>query len=595
MIKSLLFSTLFFSSFFLYAQCSNLTDGGLIGYDEISCGPFDPAPIQNLANPSGGTGTIEYMWIQTYDPNNYGMPNAIPGANSITYDPPMIYQTTWFVRCARRAGCAEWVGESIVEKRVYNLTVSATVTPIGCNSQGGHIDIDASGGDWPYTYYVDGALHSWNTNYSVGQHIIKVVDDFGCEAYDTVYIEQSDFSIDVSVYDEPCSFVNDYALVTASGGSPPYSYSWSNGDNDGILQDGTYGLQGYYSVTVSDQNGCEQTQNVHFDIGGPASASISCCADTVICLGTTAYIAAEIGGSGPWVLNYTVDGMVHVDSISQLPHYIDLSPSTTSIVELISIEGNCGIQPACGKATIAVNDCDPNSCLNGCFFSNVPDMIENNGCIDYTMYLTSNGCTTDLSNATISIPCGTVSNMYNDEGFPMSILNNPDPNTGLMGIKIDNINGIGPNDYFKVQFTLCPDGCNQVVMSCTPLVAFKAGPCVYYAQAISYEETFFGGWNKTELSAWPNPFTENCFINIKHGDFQQYLGLGELFITDINGTIVKTYQFQSIPLGGMTLMWDGKTDDGRECERGIYFVNYRMDDQHGNRVNRRVGIRIVKG
>jgi len=41
----------------------------------------------------------------------------IPNSNSPTYDPPVISETTWYIRCARRAGCIDYTGESnVVEK-----------------------------------------------------------------------------------------------------------------------------------------------------------------------------------------------------------------------------------------------------------------------------------------------------------------------------------------------------------------------------------------------------------------------------------------------------------------------------------------------
>ena len=93
--------------------CDNFTNGGLIEGDEIGCTGYDPSPITSAILPSGGSGEVEYLWLSS----TTGCPNstsqAIPGAaNGPSYDPGPITQTTYFLRCSRRAGCTVWIGES---------------------------------------------------------------------------------------------------------------------------------------------------------------------------------------------------------------------------------------------------------------------------------------------------------------------------------------------------------------------------------------------------------------------------------------------------------------------------------------------------
>ena len=106
----------------LQAQCSNVTDPGEIVGNEANCGSWDPAPIGNLVYPSGGSGTIEYMWLSSTTGCPSNVSQAIPGATGPTYDPGFITQTTWYVRCSRRVGCSWTVdGESnCIKKEVDN-------------------------------------------------------------------------------------------------------------------------------------------------------------------------------------------------------------------------------------------------------------------------------------------------------------------------------------------------------------------------------------------------------------------------------------------------------------------------------------------
>ncbi|MEO1262213.1 MAG: SdrD B-like domain-containing protein [Bacteroidota bacterium] len=108
----------------IYKECDNITDGGVIGYDEELCGVgADPSEIVNVVFPSGGFGTIEYLWMQSVVPiyNGPGDPNwtIIPNSNSPNYDPGPIGQSTYYIRCARREGCDDYIGESnVVAKEI---------------------------------------------------------------------------------------------------------------------------------------------------------------------------------------------------------------------------------------------------------------------------------------------------------------------------------------------------------------------------------------------------------------------------------------------------------------------------------------------
>ena len=107
------------------SSCDPLTSAGQIGSDETGCGPsFDPAPITSISLPSGGSGAIEYQWLVSTVgcPSSTNAYQIIPGATGPTYDPGPITQTSYFRRCARRAGCSSFgPGESnCVTKTVEN-------------------------------------------------------------------------------------------------------------------------------------------------------------------------------------------------------------------------------------------------------------------------------------------------------------------------------------------------------------------------------------------------------------------------------------------------------------------------------------------
>ncbi len=94
-------------------NCNPLTDGGAIIGDETVCPTDDPQPISNSAVPTGGSGTVEYIWVSSTTTCPTSPANPIAGATQSTYDPGSVSQTTYFRRYARRTGCTDWLaGES---------------------------------------------------------------------------------------------------------------------------------------------------------------------------------------------------------------------------------------------------------------------------------------------------------------------------------------------------------------------------------------------------------------------------------------------------------------------------------------------------
>jgi hypothetical protein len=88
--------------------CDNVTNGGAIGKTCTN----GQVSLTNTTLPTGGSGTIEYMWISgtiDCDPDNM---TTVAGATSATLTVAPTNTTRYYLRCSRRAGCANWDGES---------------------------------------------------------------------------------------------------------------------------------------------------------------------------------------------------------------------------------------------------------------------------------------------------------------------------------------------------------------------------------------------------------------------------------------------------------------------------------------------------
>jgi len=173
-----------------------------------------------------------------------------------------------------------------------NANGSATVVPTG--------GTPASGTE-PYIYeWSDTQTDSIAVGLSGGVYSITVTDDVGCIATGSITITEPDVlaatitATDVACYGE----FSGYADLVVTGGTPSYSYTWSN---TGTTQD-IAGLQsGTYDVTVTDLNNCTTSASV--TINEPAMALQAMAIPTPItCYGN---IDGEIdltvgGGTSPY-------------------------------------------------------------------------------------------------------------------------------------------------------------------------------------------------------------------------------------------------------------------------------------------------------
>lgn len=216
--------------------------------------------------------------------------------------------------------------------------VLTTLDVICANFCDGSAEAKISGGIAPYTYeWSNGGTSEVIDLLEAGEYSVTVTDGNGCvlEAIGEI-TEPEDMFLNVSV-EGSC---DDDALITAkanaSGGTPPYNFTWSNGDIGEQTSNLVRGTT--YFVTVTDANGCNMdreiavplepglvlfptVQNAACDSGNGGSASVS--ADG----GTEPYLYAwSNGGTGSSIGNlmagtYTVTatdatGCKGIDSVT---------------------------------------------------------------------------------------------------------------------------------------------------------------------------------------------------------------------------------------------------------------------------------------
>jgi hypothetical protein len=170
------------SSGVIATMCCNVTSAGVIAGTQSNCGSFNPTSITSTSLPSGGVGSVEYIWLKRLPGQNH---TTISGATSSTYDPGTISQTTEYRRCARTVGCTSWDGESnwitmtvnsgITARLVYSNDATCYGTSTGSAKAKG------TSGTSPFSYnWSNGANTQIVNNLSAGNYQVTITDANGC-------------------------------------------------------------------------------------------------------------------------------------------------------------------------------------------------------------------------------------------------------------------------------------------------------------------------------------------------------------------------------------------------------------------------------
>jgi gliding motility-associated-like protein len=187
-------------------------------------------------------------------------------------------------------------------------TVTTTSTDAGCRQMDGTLTAKGSGGVAPYTYSINGTGFQAGdvfTGLAAGHYTVTVKDDLGQKG--TVPAKVSGvacFQLQVSTTGASCGKSNGVITITASGGTPPYSYS---ADGVHFAFSNVLGSlpAGDYPVTVLDfAGGTAEVDTRIADVAGPQIDQVTVAA---ACNGGLSSLTVSAsGGTSP--LQYSIDG-----------------------------------------------------------------------------------------------------------------------------------------------------------------------------------------------------------------------------------------------------------------------------------------------
>ncbi|KAA3632003.1 MAG: T9SS C-terminal target domain-containing protein [Bacteroidetes bacterium] len=193
-----------------------------------------------LVEATGGTPDYTYTWD-----------NDLPNTNN----PTGLSAGTYCVTISDMAGGTFSTCVDITEPALLTVIASVDANVSCSGGSDGAASAETQGGTGASSFlWSNGATTASITNLSVGSYSVTVTDENGCENMGNVIVTEP-FPVGISLEgtDETDNNMDGTATATASGGTPPFQYLWSNGATTIT----TTGLSaGTYTVTVTDANNC---------------------------------------------------------------------------------------------------------------------------------------------------------------------------------------------------------------------------------------------------------------------------------------------------------------------------------------------------
>ena len=279
---------------------------------------------------SGGTGSYTYLW--STGATTSVIASQLAGAYSATV--------------TDANSCTSIKNATIAQPSVLVSTITSTNT--ACLTNNGSAAVAPSGGTGSYTYSwsPSGATTATATGLGVGLYSCVIKDANLCSLTKTVNVTTSGAptATITAQSNVTCNGTcNGSATLTASGGSAPYNYSWSNGSTTPII---TGLCAGSYTCTVTGSNGCSVIISV--TITQPTVLSANATASSILCNGgvstvtvtatggTTAYTGVGTFTATAGIKTYTITDANSCSTTTSIsitqPSILSASSSASSIL-----------------------------------------------------------------------------------------------------------------------------------------------------------------------------------------------------------------------------------------------------------------------
>ncbi len=319
-------------------------------WDEVIIGDGSPLVLSNtstdalcngsadgsidLTSSSGNPGPLSFNW------------NTGPTTEDLSGIPAGVYS----VIVTDSIGCSDSITNITISEPAA-IGASFNFTEPDCNNgSNGSANINATGGTPGYTYL-------WSTldntpaiaNLSAGTYICTITDTNNCIHVDSLMVtEPAPINFLFSATNPSSCGGNEGSIdATISGGTPGYSFNWSNGP---ISEDNFALFEGSYTLTVTDTNGCTDSSSVTLTDPTPTSVTLSIPEDSV-CINHSSFAltGSSIPGgtySGPGVSANNFDpGIAGIGSSAILYTYTDPNNCISTATDNIIVSSCLGVEP----------------------------------------------------------------------------------------------------------------------------------------------------------------------------------------------------------------------------------------------------------
>jgi gliding motility-associated-like protein len=293
------------------------------------------------------------------------------------------------------------------------LAAATSVTQSTCGQPNGSASVVASGGTPAYTYSwaPNGGSSASATGLLAGTYTVYITDANGCTISATAVVPNAGSptaTISASANVSCFNGNNGSATVTVTGGTGPYTISWT--PSGGTATTATGLTAGSYTVTVTDANGCSATANVTITQPALLTAAITNSVN-VLCFGGSngsATVTAS-GGTAPYTYAWAPSGGTSATATGLTAGNYSVTitdangctaTANVTITQPTQLTiAVAGFSATCNGSCNGQGVCIPSGGTPGYTFSWAPgggtNPSANNLCVGvYTVYVTDqNGCT----------------------------------------------------------------------------------------------------------------------------------------------------------------------------------------------------------
>jgi len=229
-------------------NATNTTCGAIDGEINIVINGGTAPYFYQIDGPNGTQSLISNFLTQTFT-------NLSGGSYTLTIS-------------ASSTTCVYTQAVSIISVPLFNVSTSTTGSTCGQNN-GVVLIQKTSGGTSTFLYEISGPVNLSSlsvddnftfTNLPPGNYVANVTSQEGCVISSNFYIQEEP-PLNFTLFGTDCGLGNEGTItVILTSGAPPFTIDWFPSVSSSIYATGL--TSGNYSVTITDSNGCVDTQEI---------------------------------------------------------------------------------------------------------------------------------------------------------------------------------------------------------------------------------------------------------------------------------------------------------------------------------------------